>query len=69
MTLLAYRDSSAGDAYELMDDTDAEHDHNYLAGTEKYVFGEWGKRNRQLIEDGFQRDNLSGDYKWHQFIS
>jgi hypothetical protein len=65
VTLLAYKDSN--DAYELPDDREAEH--NYPAGDEKYIFEEWGKRNRQLVEDGFQRDNLTGENKWQQFIS
>ncbi len=67
VTLLVYKDSSANDAYELFDDREAEHDQ--LAGTEGYIFEEWGKRNWQLVEDGFQRDNLSGENKWQRFIS
>jgi len=78
VTILAYHEvirrwwngrkvEDSQDAYELFDDREAEHD--YLAGTEEYIFEEWGKRNRQLVEDGFQRDNLTGENKWQQFIS
>jgi len=65
VTLLAYRDSN--DAYELLDTR--EPDLNFLAGSKEYIFDEWGKRNRQLIEDGFQRDNVAGDNEWQKFIS
>lgn len=65
VTLLVYQD--AHDAYELFDDREAEHD--YLAGSEDYIFKEWGKRNRQLIEEDFQRDDLRGENKWQQFIT
>jgi hypothetical protein len=50
VTILAYKDSY--NAYELLDDREAEHE--YPAGDEKYVFEEWVKRNRQLIEDAFR---------------
>jgi hypothetical protein len=65
VTLLVYKDSFG--TYELRDDREAGHD--FLSGTEDYIFEEWGNRNRQLIEDGFQRDNLMGYNKWQQFIS
>lgn len=65
VTLLVYRDENA--AYELFDDREAEHDQ--IAGSRDYVFEEWGKRNRQLILDDFQRDNMSGENDWQQFIS
>jgi hypothetical protein len=65
VTILAYKDSN--EAYELLDDREAEHE--YEAGGEKHIFEEWVKRNRQLIEDGFRRDNLTGYNKWQQFIS
>ncbi len=63
-TLLVYKDSNG--AYELMDDREGAHD--YLAGSEDYILKQWGEKNRQLIEDGFQRDNIMGDSKWQQFI-
>jgi hypothetical protein len=65
VTLLAYKDSS--EAYELLDDREPTLE--FLAGSKDYIFEEWGKRNRQLIKDGFQRDNMSGDNEWQQFIS
>jgi hypothetical protein len=65
VTFLVYRDKNG--AYELFDDRETDHDH--IAGTEDYVFEEWGTRNRQLISDGFIRDNMRGDNKWQQFIS
>jgi hypothetical protein len=64
VTLLVYKDSNG--AYELMDDREGAHD--YLAGSEDYILKQWGEKNRQLIEDGFQRDNMMGDSKWQQFI-
>jgi hypothetical protein len=64
VTLLVYKDSHG--AYELFDDRDAEHEQ--LAGTKDYILDEWGKRNRQLIEDGFQRDNLRGENEFQRFI-
>jgi hypothetical protein len=65
VTLLAYKDSN--DAYELLDDREPELE--FLAGSKEYIFEEWGNRNRKLINDGFQRDNMSGDNKWQRFIS
>jgi len=65
VTLLVRRDQ--GGAYELLDDRQDAHD--YLAGTEDYIFEEWGKLNRQLIQDGFQRDNLMGENRFQQFIT
>jgi hypothetical protein len=65
VTLLVYNDLSG--AYELRDDREAEHD--FLSGDEEYIFQEWGKKNRQLIEGGFQRDDMMGYDKWQQFIS
>ena len=65
MTLLAYKDSS--EAYELLDDRELALE--FLAGSKDYIHEEWGKRNRQLIQDGFQRDNMRGDPEWQQFIS
>jgi hypothetical protein len=65
LTLLVYKDS--GGAYELFDDREADHDS--IASSEDHVYEEWGKRNRQAIQDGFQRDNMSGDNKWQAFIS
>ena len=65
VTLLVYKDSNG--VYELLDDREAADE--YLAGDEKYIFKEWGKWNRQLIEDGFLLDNLRGESKWQQFIS
>jgi hypothetical protein len=65
VTLLAYKDS--GEAYELLDDREPELE--FLAGSKDFIFGEWGKRNRQLLEDGFQRDNMTGDNEWQKFIS
>jgi hypothetical protein len=64
VTLLVYKDSH--DAYQLLDDREAEHD--YLAGDREYILNEWGKRNRQVIKDGFLRDNLAGDSDFQQFI-
>jgi hypothetical protein len=65
VTVLVYKDSN--DVYELFDDREVDHDN--LAGGEEYVFEEWGKRNRQLVKDGFRQDNLTGDNRWQQFIS
>jgi len=65
VTLLAYKDSDG--AYELLDDREPSLE--FLAGSKDYILNEWGKRNRQLIRDGFQRDNMSGDNEWQQFIS
>ena len=56
-----------GDAYELWDDREAAHE--YLAGTEDYIFEEWGKRNRELNTEGFSLDNLTGENKWQKFIT
>ena len=65
VTLLAYKDSN--EAYELLDDREPALE--FLAGSKDYILEEWGKRNRQLIQDGFQRDNMRGDPEWQQFIS
>jgi hypothetical protein len=65
VTLLAYKDSN--DAYELMDDRESELE--FVAGSKDYVLEEWGKRNRELIKEGFQRDNMRGEHEWQQFIS
>lgn len=67
VTLLVYKDSNG--AFELLDDREAIADHFYLAGDQKYIFNEWGDRNRALLESGFIRDSLSGENKWQQFIS
>jgi len=67
VTLLVYKDSGTSEAYELFDDRESGHDQ--LAGTEDYIFKEWGERNRKLVEDGFQRDNLAGGNRWQEFIS
>jgi hypothetical protein len=64
VTLLAYVDPNG--AFELLDDREPELE--FLAGTKEYILEEWGKRNRQLIKDGFQRDSLRGDAEWQQFI-
>jgi hypothetical protein len=66
VTLLAYRDNRNG-TYELWDNREAEND--YISGTEDFVRDEWVARNRQLVEDGFRRDDLRGENKWQQFIS
>ena len=65
VTLLVYRDAAG--AYELFHDADAFHDN--LAGTEDFVLAEWQKTNQQLIESGFQRDNLMGESNSQRFIS
>jgi hypothetical protein len=65
VTLLAYKD--ANEAYELLDDREPELE--FLAGSKDYILKEWGERNRQLIQDGFQRDDMRGDPEWQQFIS
>lgn len=65
VTLLAYKD--AAEACELLDDR--EPDLEFLAGSKSYILREWGERNRQLIQSGFQRDNMWGDSEWQQFIS
>jgi hypothetical protein len=65
VTLLAYKDSN--EAYELLDGREPALE--FLAGSRDFILEEWGKRNRQLIKDGFQRDNMSGDHEWQQFIS
>ncbi len=65
VTLLVYRDAAG--VYELFHDADAFHDN--LAGTEDFILAEWRKANQQLIESGFQRDNLRGENKFQQFIS
>ncbi len=65
VTLLVYRDAAG--AYELFHDADAFHDN--LAGTEDFVLAEWQKANQQLIESGFQRDNLMGESNSQRFIS
>lgn len=64
VTLLVYQD--ANEAYELLDDREAEHE--YLAGTRDFILEEWGTRNRDLVRDGFQLDNLAGGHEWQQFI-
>ena len=64
-TLLVYKDAMG--VFELRDDREAEHD--FLSGTEDYIFEEWGSRNRKLVEDGFLRDNSMGAEKWQRFIS
>jgi hypothetical protein len=64
VTLLAYRDADG--AYELLDGR--EPDLEFLAGSKEFILEEWGARNRQLIKDGFQRDNMSGEHEWQQFI-
>ncbi|MGH9730451.1 MAG: hypothetical protein ACRD4A_02030 [Candidatus Acidiferrales bacterium] len=64
VTLLAYKDLN--EAYELLDDR--EPDLEFLAGSKDYILEEWGKRNRQLTKNGFQRDSLAGDPEWQQFI-
>jgi hypothetical protein len=64
VTLLAYRDADG--ACELLDGR--EPDLEFLAGSKEFILEEWGERNRQLIEDGFQRDNMSGEHEWQQFI-
>lgn len=66
VTLLAYRDNRDG-TYELWDNREADND--YICGTEDYVFDEWGVRNRQLLQEGFLRDDIRGENKWQQFIS
>ena len=65
VTLLVYRDAAG--VYELFHDADAFHDN--LAGTEDFILAEWRKANQQLIESGFQRDNLMGENKFQQYIS
>jgi hypothetical protein len=65
VTLLAYKDPNG--AFELLDDREPSLE--FLAGSKDYIFKEWGTRNRQLIEDGFQRDNMSGENEWQRFIS
>jgi len=65
VTLLACKDS--GEAYELIDDREPIPE--FLAGSKDYIFEEWGKRNRQLVQDGFQLDSKSGDNEWQRFIS
>jgi len=40
-----------------------------VCGTLDYVFDEWGVRNRQLAQDGFQLDNVMGENEWQKFIS
>jgi hypothetical protein len=66
VTLLAYRDNRNG-VFELWDNREADND--YICGTEEYVLDEWRTRNRQLVKDNFQLDNVMGDQKWQQFIS
>ncbi len=66
VTLLAYKDNRDG-TYELWDNREADND--YICGTEEYVFDEWGVRNRQLVQDNFQLDNVMGDNRWQRFIS
>lgn len=65
VTLSAYKD--ANDSYELLDNREPVLE--FEAGTRKYILDQWGKRNRNLIRDGFQRDNLAGDNEFQQFIS
>ncbi len=62
---VGFRDAAG--AYELFHDADAFHDN--LAGTEDFVLAEWQKTNQQLIESGFQRDNLMGESNSQRFIS
>lgn len=65
VTLLAFKDSN--EAYELVDDRETESES--LAGSKKYILEEWIKPNRELIEAGFQRDNMFGEHEWQKFIS
>jgi len=64
VTLLAYKDPDG--AYELLDGR--EPDVEFLAGSKEYILEEWQKRNRELIADGFQRDNMTGASEWQKFI-
>jgi hypothetical protein len=66
VTLLVYKDPL--DLYEFYYD-DSGTNHERLDGTRDYMLTAWGERNRQLIEDGFQRDNLTGDNDFQRFIS
>lgn len=66
VTLLAWRDNSDATC-ELWDTREADGD--YVCGTEDYVFDEWVARNRRLVEDSFQRDEIRGENKWQQFIA
>lgn len=64
MTLLAYKDSN--EAYELLDDREPTLE--FLAGSKDYILEGWGKRNRQLIKDGFQREHMRGGPEWQHIV-
>ena len=52
--------------YEPLDGR--EPDVEFLAASKEYILEQRQKRNRELIEDGFQRDNMSGANEWQRFI-
>jgi hypothetical protein len=66
VTLLVYKDER--DLYEFFFD-DSGTSHERLDGDRDYMLNAWGDRNRQLIVDGFQCDNLTGDNDFQRFIS
>jgi hypothetical protein len=66
VTMLVYKDPQ--ELYEFFfDDSGAKHER--LDGTKDYMLEAWGNWNRQLIKEGFQRDNLIGDNEFQSFIS
>lgn len=64
VVLIVYRDSQ--NAFELFDTRDT--DGSYVAGDQKWVLSEWRRLNQELIEEGFQRDDLRGEPEFQQFI-
>jgi hypothetical protein len=64
VVLIVYSDGAS--TFELFDTRDADGD--YLAGDRRYVLEAWRKMNQEVIEAGFQRDQLSGDNDFQQFI-
>jgi hypothetical protein len=65
VTLLVYKDPQ--DMYEFFFD-DSGTKHERLDGTRSYMLTAWGERNRQLVDEGFQLDNLTGENDFQRFI-
>ena len=58
--------SDSRNAFELFDTRDADGD--YIAGDRKWILTEWRRLNQELVERGFQRDELRGEPDFQQFI-
>jgi len=66
ITILIYKDSQ--DLYEFFFD-DSGSTHYRLDGTRDYMLSTWGERNRELVKNGYLRDNLTGENEFQQFIT